>query len=106
MRPVLAERSQNDQCFQRRHFYLGPTVRRAIEFCVAVVALMLLADAHAQLIDPARTTDDSLRLYAVNIIQDPPQSWTGYGIYLGKGLVLTTAYVVGRAARTNPSVRI
>ena len=81
-------------------------MRRAIEFCVAVVALMLLADAHAQLIDPARTTDDSLRLYAVNIIQDPPQSWTGYGIYLGKGLVLTAAHVVGSATRTKPNVRI
>jgi hypothetical protein len=55
-------------------FYRGRPVRRAIEFCVAVVALMLLADAHAQLTDPARTTDDSLRLYAVDICQDPPQS--------------------------------
>ena len=54
----------------------------------------------------AQSTDDSLRIYAVNIIQDPPQSWTGYGIYLGKGLVLTAAHVVGSAARTKPSVRI
>jgi len=51
-------------------------------------------------------SDDSLRIYAVNIIQDPPQSWTGYGIYLGRGLVLTAAHVVGSAARTKPSVRI
>jgi hypothetical protein len=52
------------------------------------------------------TTDDSLRVYAVNIIRDPPQEWTGYGIYLGMGLVLTAAHVVGTAARTRPSVRI
>src|SRR6516225_12496450 len=51
-------------------------------------------------------TDASLRIYAVNIIQDPPQSWTGYGIYLGRGLVLTAAHVVGSAAHTKPSMRI
>jgi hypothetical protein len=50
--------------------------------------------------------DDSLRVYAVNIIWDPPQEWTGYGIYLGGGLVLTAAHVVGSAARTRPSVPI
>ena len=54
----------------------------------------------------AEPTDDSLRIYAVNIIQDPPQSWTGYGIYLGRGLVITAAHVVGSAARTKPRVRI
>jgi len=47
-----------------------------------------------------------LRIYAVNIIQDPPQSWTGYGIYLGRGLVITAAHVVGSASHTKPSVRI
>jgi S1-C subfamily serine protease len=54
----------------------------------------------------AQSTDDSLRIYAVNVTQDPPQSWTGYGIYLRKGLVITAAHVVGAAADTNPSVRI
>jgi len=67
---------------------------------LAAVALAALGVAYA---DPA---DDSLRIYAVNIVQDPPQSWTGYGVYLGKGLIITAAHVVGRAARTNPSVRI
>jgi S1-C subfamily serine protease len=67
-----------------------------------VFALTLAACGNAL----AQSTDDSLRIYAVNIIQDPPQSWTGYGIYLGKGLVLTAAHVVGSAARTKPSVRI
>ena len=83
-------------------------MRRAIEFCLAVVAaLMLLADAHAQLTDPARTTDDSLRIYAVDIWQDPPQSWgPGRGVYLGKGLVLTAAHVVGSVAQTKPRVHI
>jgi S1-C subfamily serine protease len=88
-------------------FYRGQPVRRAIESCVAGVALMLLADAHAQLTDPAQTTDDSLRIYAVDIWQDPPQSWgPGRGVYLGKGLVLTAAHVVGSAAHTKPRVHI
>jgi hypothetical protein len=55
----------------------------------------------------AESTDDSLRLYAVDIWQDPPQSWgPGRGVYLGKGLIITAAHVVGSAAHTKPSVRI
>jgi Trypsin-like peptidase domain len=79
-----------------------PTLRFAIGFCLAAAALLPLGFAHAQT-DPA---DDSLRLYAVNIVQDPPQPWPGYGIYLGKGVVITAAHVVGSAARTKPRVRI
>jgi hypothetical protein len=100
-------------------------VRRAIEVCLPVVALTLLGYAHAQPTDHAqpadhaqptdhaqpinlaRPTDDSLRIYAVDIWQDPPQSWgPGRGVYLGKGLVLTAAHVVGSAAHTKPRVRI
>jgi len=47
-----------------------------------------------QPINLARAADDSLRIYAVDIWQDPPQSWgPGRGVYLGKGLVLTAAHV-------------
>jgi hypothetical protein len=74
--------------------------RFTIGLVLATAALASLGFAHAQ------PTDDSLRLYAVNIVQDPPQPWPGYGIYLGKGLVITAQHVVGSAARTNPSVRI
>src|SRR6266516_4261202 len=74
--------------------------RFTIGLVLATAALASLGFAHA------KPTDDSLRIYAVNVIQDPPQSWTGYGIYLGKGLVITAAHVVGSAARTKPSVRI
>ncbi len=77
-------------------------LRLTIGFFLAAAALASLGFAHAQT-DPA---DDSLRLYAVNIVQDPPQPWPGYGIYLGKGLVITAQHVVGSAARTKPSVRI
>jgi hypothetical protein len=46
----------------------------------------------------AEPTDDSLRVYAVNILKPPTQSMTGYGIYLGNGLVITAAHVVGWVA--------
>ena len=67
-----------------------------------MVALMLLGYAHAQPADhgqptPPRTarcraqlnqtqpTDDSLGIYAVDIWQEPPQSWgPARGVYLGK----------------------
>ena len=78
---------------------LKPFLRLAIRF-LAATALASPGLVHAQ------STDNSLRIYAVNIVQDPPQSWTGYGIYLGKGLVITAAHVVGSASRTKPSVRI
>jgi trypsin-like peptidase len=74
--------------------------RFTLGLVLATTALASLGFAHAQ------PTDDSLRIYAVNIIQDPPQPWTGYGIYLGRGLVITAAHVVGSAAHTKPRVRI
>jgi hypothetical protein len=76
-------------------------LRFTIGLVLATAAVGSLGVAHAQ------PTDDSLRIYAVDIWHDPPQSWgPGRGVYLGNGLVLTAAHVVGSAARTRPSVRI
>jgi Trypsin-like peptidase domain len=76
-------------------------VRYSIALCLVAAVLAPLVCAHA---DPA---DDSLRIYAVDIWQDPPQSWgAGRGVYLGKGLVLTAQHVVGSVGHTKPSVRI
>src|SRR6478736_5045869 len=76
-------------------------IRAAIRFCIAMVASAPFGGANAQ------TSDDSLRVYAVNILQAPAQSVTGYGIYLRKGLVISAAHVVPPvASRTPPSVRI
>jgi hypothetical protein len=41
---------------------------------------------------------------AVNIERTPVQPWPGYGIYLGDGLVITAAHVVGHALLTQPKV--
>src|SRR5262245_20508871 len=62
----------------------------------AIVAAVSSGDLRAQY-DP-----ESLRTVAVHVVQDPPQSWTGYGIYLRDGLVITASHVVG----VKPSIRI
>jgi hypothetical protein len=67
-------------------------VRFTIGFWLAA-ATLAPPGAHAQ------ATDGSLRVYAVNI-------GTSYGVYLGKGLIITAAHIVGRAAQTKPSVWI
>src|SRR5262245_8802361 len=66
----------------------GPARGLSINFgfgcCLAVATLSAFGNAHAE------PTDDSLRIYAVDIWQDPPQSWgPGRGVYLGNGLVIT-----------------
>ena len=69
-------------------------LRFTIGLVLATAALASLGFAHAQ------PTDDSLRIYAVDI-------WgPGRGVYLGKGLVLTAAHVVGSVAQTKPRVHI
>jgi hypothetical protein len=57
-----------------------------------VIASLLSASVHAQF------ADDDLRIYAVNVVKTPPfeKQFTGYGIYLGQGYVITAAHVVGR----------
>lgn len=54
----------------------------------------------------AQNADNSLLPYAVNVHRTPVQPWSGYGIYLGKGLFITAAHVVGRAWMTKPKVVI
>ena len=74
---------------------------------IAILAGVLLrlggspADAHA--------LDGGLRIYAVNVIKTPPfeKPFIGYGIYLGGGLVITAAHVVGHwPSVTHPTVRV
>lgn len=55
----------------------------------------------------AENTDDSLLPYAVNVHRTPMQTWgPGYGIYLGRGLFITAAHVVGRSWWTRPKIAI
>lgn len=73
-------------------------MRLRVLFGVLVVQVFLAGHCSAQ------NADASLLAYAVNIHRTPEQSWTGYGIYLGKGLFITAAHVVGRAWLTRPKV--
>src|SRR5262249_353711 len=79
------------KCSAPSHFILA---------MITVIVGIMTQDAHAQY-DP-----ESLRTVAVHVLQDPPQSWTGYGIYLRDGLVITAAQVVGAATHAKPSIRI
>ena len=57
----------------------------------------------------AQSPDDDLKVYAVNVVKTPPfeKQFTGYGIYLGHGTVITAAHVVGHwPALTNPRVLV
>jgi hypothetical protein len=74
---------------------------RIVRFLFGVIFLVLLARSAW-----AENADDSLLPYAVNVHRTPVQSWTGYGIYLGNGLFITAAHVVGRAWMTRPKVVI
>jgi hypothetical protein len=67
-------------------------MRQTVCFALAtVIASFLSASALAQ------STDDDLRIYAVNVVKTPPfeKQFTGYGIYLGQRFVITAAHVVG-----------
>jgi hypothetical protein len=57
----------------------------------------------------AQSPDDDLKVYAVNVVKTPPfeKQFTGFGIYLGHGTVITAAHVVGHwPALTNPRVLV
>ena len=65
---------------------------------------------HAQSSDGSLSSDDSLRIYAVNVVHSRPleEPFIGYGIYLGQGSVITAAHIVGRwpSFISNPRVLI
>jgi Trypsin-like peptidase domain len=76
-------------------------LRLARRFCMAG---MLAASAPVGFAY-ADSLDDSLRVYAINIMmQHAGKSWTNSGIYLGNGLVVTAAHVVGPTWSTSRSV--
>jgi hypothetical protein len=57
----------------------------------------------------AHVPDAALEVYGVNVVKTPPfkKQFTGYGIYMGQGMVLTAAHVVGHwPFFTNPRVLV
>ncbi len=75
---------------------------------VAVKALRLLGAALASQVTcgvaRAQSDQPDLKAFAVHINHTPQQSWPGYGVYLGNGLILTAAHVAGNVATTKPHV--
>ena len=71
-------------------------------FAVYCLTIASLAAGPALPQDP----DEWLRLHAVHINRTPQQAWTGYGIYMGNGLVITAAHVIGWAFWTKPRVEV
>ena len=59
---------------------------------IVLTAGLLSAPVHAQ------TPDDDLRIYSVSFNNSVSFIWpfSGYGVYLGRGTILTAAHVVGR----------
>ena len=67
---------------------------------VLAIAALCVGEASAQ----TAPGDGDLQFFAVHINRTPPQSWPGYGVYLGNGLVLTAAHVPANVAETKPHV--
>ena len=77
--------------------------RRAATVAVKVISLAVaLTPALAR----AQSDQVNLKAFAVHINRTPQQPWPGYGVYLGNGLILTAAHVVGDVAQTKPHVVI
>ena len=66
--------------------------------CAAVTAVVAPVSGLAQ------WDDVDFKAFAVHVNRTPRQSWPGYGIYLGNGLILTAAHVPGNVAATKPHV--
>jgi hypothetical protein len=66
---------------------------RSISHLAIITALMGFTSSSVW----AQSSDDDFKIYAVNVAKTPPfqMQFTGDGIYLGKGIVLTAAHVVG-----------
>jgi hypothetical protein len=79
-------------------------MRLAVWFSiVALVTTFVCSHGHAQ------STDDDLKIYAVNVVKKAPlkKEFIGFGIYLGNGTVITAAHVVGHfPILTHPHVHI
>ena len=73
---------------------------------VLSLGCVLLAVALMPTLGRAQSDPAGLSPLAVHINRTPKQSWPGYGVYLGNGLVLTAAHVAGDVTQTKPHVVI
>jgi hypothetical protein len=64
--------------------------RLAVPLCFGLIAAIALTGPGL-----AQDAAESLGLYAAQIFRPPRPAWTGYGVYLGNGYVITAAHVAG-----------
>ena len=65
---------------------------------LAGFGFIIIAAAYISVPSYAQNPDDALRVYAVNVVRTPPQfkePLVSSGIYLGQGVIITAAHVVG-----------
>ena len=75
----------------------------------AGLVLVIMAATSISMPVQGQSPDDSLKIYAVNVVKTTPfeEPFTGNGIYLGSGAVITAAHVIGRwGFLKDPHVRI
>jgi len=73
----------------------------AAPFCLSLIAAALIAGpVHSE------DGDDALRPYAIHIDRTQGEPLNGYGVYLGNGIAITAAHVVGGGDATKPQIKI
>jgi len=73
----------------------------AAPFCLSLIAAAVLAGpVHSE------DADDALRPYAIHIDRTQGEPLNGYGVYLGNGIAITAAHVVGGGDATKPQIKI
>jgi hypothetical protein len=78
--------------------------RPILKFSLRLGAFILMVSPLPSL---AESPDEALIAFAVNVHRTPMQTWgPGYGIYLGSGVFITAAHVVGRGWWTRPKIAI
>ena len=82
----------------------GGTLSRSVTAGLARLVAVLLAGAAGS--TAGETGEERLLPFAVHIDRTPKQSWPGYGIYLGNGLIITASHVVDQVSVTKPKVII
>jgi hypothetical protein len=69
--------------------------------CFLATIFLAISIAPPAFADGPQKPDDAFLIYGIDIrLSSATQSWSGNAIYLGKGLIISAAHVVGRAATT------
>jgi hypothetical protein len=87
----------------------GWTIERVSMRLARRLGFAVIAAASFSTAAPAQSPDESLKIYAVSVVKTTPfdKPFTGNGIYLGNGAVITAAHVIGRwGFLKNPRVLI